>query len=63
MLSLAGENRNRRIFADFGNYLIKIVRPLYVHTPVPNVDIDNEIFAMDSTSIVFIDEYFKATFL
>ena len=50
-LSRAGESRNWRIFADFGNYLIKIVRPLYAHTPVPNVDIDNEIFALDSTSI------------
>jgi hypothetical protein len=50
-LSRAGERRNWRIFSDFGNYLIKIVRPLYANTPVPNIDIDNEIFALDSTSI------------
>jgi hypothetical protein len=50
-LSRAGERRDCRIFSDFGNYLIKIVRPLYSNTPVPNVDIDNEIFALDSTSI------------
>jgi len=50
-LSRAGESRDWRIFADFGNYLIKIVRPLYSAAPVPNVDIDNEIFALDSTSI------------
>jgi hypothetical protein len=50
-LSRAGEKRDWRIFADFGNYLIKIVRPLYANTPVPNIDIDNEIFALDSTSI------------
>ena len=50
-LSRAGERRDWRIFSDFGNYLIKIVRPLYADTPVPNVDIDNEIFALDSTSI------------
>jgi hypothetical protein len=50
-LSRAGERRDWRIFADFGNCLIKIVRPLYVNTPVPNVDIANEIFALDSTSI------------
>jgi len=50
-LSRAGEQRDWRIFADFGHYLIKIVRPLYANTPIPNVDIDNEIFALDSTSI------------
>jgi len=50
-LSRAGENRDYRIFSDFGNYLIKKVRPLYADTPVRNVDIDNEIFALDSTSI------------
>jgi hypothetical protein len=50
-LSRAGESRNWHIFSDFGNYLIKIVRPLYVNTPVQNLDIDNEIFALDSTSI------------
>ena len=50
-LSRAGESRDWHIFADFGNFLIKIVRPLYANAPVPNVDIDNEIFALDSTSI------------
>jgi hypothetical protein len=50
-LSRANENRDWRIFADFGSYLIKIVRPRYADTPIPNVDIDNEIFALDSTSI------------
>jgi transposase len=50
-LSRANEHRDWRIFADFGNYLIKIVRPMYANFSVPNVDIDNEIFALDSTSI------------
>jgi hypothetical protein len=50
-LSRAGENRDWRIFADFGNYLIKIVRPLYVDYSVSNLDVDNEILALDSTSI------------
>jgi len=50
-LSRAGENRNWRIFADFGNYLIKVIRPMYVDSPIPNIDISNEIFALDSTSI------------
>jgi hypothetical protein len=50
-LSRANEKRDWRIFADFGNYLIKKVRPLYTDCPVSSVDIDNEIFALDSTSI------------
>jgi hypothetical protein len=51
VLSRANESRNYQIFADFGNYLIKIVRPLYANSHVPNLDIDNEIFALDSTTI------------
>ncbi len=50
-LSRANERRDWRIFADFGDYLIKTVRPLYVNTPIPNVDIGNDIFALDSTTI------------
>jgi hypothetical protein len=51
VLSRAGEKRNRQIFADFGNYLIQLVRPLYADCPIPNLDIDNEVFALDSTTI------------
>ena len=50
-LSRANESRDWRIFADFGDYLIKKVRPFYVDCPVPNIDLDNEIFALDSTTI------------
>jgi hypothetical protein len=50
-LSRANENRDWRIFADFGQYLINLVRPLYANSPVPNVDIDNDVFALDSTTI------------
>ena len=50
-LSRANENRNWQIFADFGDYLIGLVRPLYTDFPVPNVDIDNEVFTLDSTTI------------
>ncbi len=50
-LSRANENRNWHIFADFGEYLIKLVRPLYQDTPIPNIDIDNDVFALDSTTI------------
>jgi len=50
-LSRANEKRDWRIFSDFGDYLIKTVRPLYANEPVPNVDIKNEVFALDSTTI------------
>jgi hypothetical protein len=50
-LSRANEKRDWRIFADFGNYLIRLVRPLYANRSIPNIDLDNEIFALDSTTI------------
>jgi hypothetical protein len=50
-LTRANENRDWRIFADYGNYLINKVRPLYVSSPVVNLELDNEVFALDSTSI------------
>lgn len=50
-LSRANENRDWRIFADFGEYLIGLVRPLCADFPVPNVNINNEVFALDSTTI------------
>lgn len=50
-LSRANENRDWRIFADFGYYLISKVRPLYAGCSIPNIDIDNEVYALDSTTI------------
>lgn len=50
-LSRANEKRDWRIFADFGEHLIKQVRPLYASSPIPNVEIDNDVFALDSTTI------------
>ena len=50
-LSRANENRDWRIFAEFGNYLVGLVRPLYSSSKIPRVDVDNEIFVLDSTSI------------
>ena len=50
-LSRANENRDWRIFADFGEHLIGLVRPLYANVPVHNVNINNEVFALDSTTI------------
>jgi hypothetical protein len=50
-LSRANERRDYRIFEDFGNYLIQQVRPKYANEPIPDVDIENEVFALDSTTI------------
>ena len=50
-LSRANERRDWRIFAEFGEYLIQRVRPLYSDNLIPNIDIDNEVFALDSTTI------------
>ena len=50
-LSKANEKRDYRIFQDFGFYLIEQVRPLFVKEKIPLVDLENTIFALDSTSI------------
>jgi hypothetical protein len=50
-LSRANERRDYRIFADFGNYLIQEIRPRYSSEPIAGIDINNEVFALDSTTI------------
>lgn len=50
-LSRANEKRDWQIFADFGYYLIELVRPLYKNSAVPDLSIENELFALDSTTI------------
>ena len=50
-LSRANEKRDWRIFADFGHSLIRLVRPLYADSSIPNIDIKNEVFALDSTTV------------
>lgn len=50
-LSRANEKRDWQIFAEFGYYLTELVRPLYKNSDVTNLSIDNELFALDSTSI------------
>jgi hypothetical protein len=50
-LTRANESRDWRIFSDFGNYLISKVRPLYADCSVANLTLENEILALDSTSI------------
>ena len=50
-LSRANENRDWRIFAEFGEYLIQVVRPFYAKKSIENVNVENDIFALDSTTI------------
>ena len=50
-LSRANENRDYRIYEEFGTYLISIVRPLYSKTAVPEITVDNVLYALDSTTI------------
>lgn len=50
-LSRANENRNYHIYEELGMYLISIVRPLYSKTAVPDVTVDNVLYALDSTTI------------
>ena len=50
-LSRANERRDWRIFGDFGQYLIDQVRPLYNSYPIPNINLNKEVFALDSTTI------------
>jgi hypothetical protein len=50
-LSRANENRDWRIFADFGHYLIRLVQPLYADDSIPGLEIDNDVFLLDSTTI------------
>lgn len=50
-LSRANENRDWRIFADFGTYLIHLVQPLYTDMKIPDLEIDKDVFILDSTTI------------
>lgn len=50
-LSRANEKREWRIFADFGQYLIEKVRPFYSKIRLEKIDLPNQVFALDSTTI------------
>ena len=51
-LSRANEQRDWRIFADYGYYLIQLVKPLYWDEPIDeNLSDELKIFALDSTTI------------
>ena len=45
-----GESRDWRIYAEFGQVLIRIARPLYARDPI-GVDLDQSLYALDSTTI------------
>jgi hypothetical protein len=50
-LSRANESRDWRIFADFGAYLINLVQPLYADNSISDLEIDKDVFVLDSTTI------------
>jgi transposase len=50
-LSRANESRDWHIFADFGSYLISLVQPLYTDSSIPDLEIDKDVFVLDSTTI------------
>ena len=50
-LARANELRDSRIFSDFGQYMIKLVSPLYADDKIQDLNVDNPIFALDSTTI------------
>lgn len=50
-LARANEKRDCRIFEDFGRHLIQTVRPQYAKTKMPDISVDNVLYALDSTTI------------
>ena len=50
-LSRANENRDWRIWRDFAQYLIKVVRPMYQNENDFTLDLENTVYALDSTTI------------
>ncbi|GAA3522338.1 hypothetical protein GCM10022393_41100 [Aquimarina addita] len=49
--SCANERRDWRIFADLGQYPIDLVRPMYINYQIPNINLNNQVFALDFTTI------------
>jgi transposase len=65
-LTRANENRDWRIYADFASYLLSITRPLYIRDNDFAVELDNTVYAFDSTTIdlclnVFVWAKFRKT--
>ncbi len=50
-LSRANENRDWRIYQDFAHHLIKLIRPLYIDDSEFTLELDNTVYALDSSTI------------
>tara|TARA_R110002049_G_scaffold1537_4_gene11855 strand:+ start:1947 stop:2495 length:549 start_codon:yes stop_codon:yes gene_type:complete len=50
-LTRANENRDWKIYRDFAHSLIILVRPLYVSDNEFTLDLDNTVYALDSSTI------------
>lgn len=50
-ITRANESRDWRIYADYAKHLIDIVRPMYAADKEFSEDLDNTIYALDSTTI------------
>ncbi len=50
-LTRANENRNWKIYQDFAQTLIKLVRSLYLEENDFTLDLDNTVYALDSSTI------------
>lgn len=50
-ITRANESRDWRIYSDFAHYLIGLVRPLYLDDEAFQLDLDNSVYALDSTTI------------
>jgi len=58
-LTRANENRDWRIWADFAQSLIKIARPLYLEDNDFTLELDNTVYALDSSTIDLCLNVFK----
>jgi hypothetical protein len=50
-LTRANENRDHRIYKDFAMHLLRITRPLYSSDSDFTLELDNSVYAFDSTTI------------
>jgi len=50
-LTRANERRSHLIYEELGYFLIRLVRPLYIDSKLSDIEADNIVFAIDSTSI------------
>lgn len=50
-LTRANESRNWEIYQDFAHYVIQLVRPLYIDDNEFTLELDNTVYALDSSTI------------